>query len=178
MPTPPDSALPRRRPPSLVERIVVHHTATPDDDHTAQVVPIRWWHRFGQLRPFVDIGYHALVEKIGGEYQVVAGRALHEHGAHCKGHNITSVGMALVGNFEEGSPPAEMLEVAARHLAGWLAVFDLPPEAIVGHRDVAANGTLCPGRYMPLPTLRSMAWAYLLGGHEGSTPPPEPPMGL
>ena len=46
------------------------------------------------------VGYHFVIEDNGIITQC---RALGEESAHCKGHNFTSVGIALAGNFNVGT---------------------------------------------------------------------------
>jgi len=46
-------------------------------------------------RGFVDVGYHYLVRRSG---IIELGRGVWQRGAHCRGHNHDSIGIALVGH--------------------------------------------------------------------------------
>lgn len=52
---------------------------------------IRQWHL---NRGFNDVGYHFIIREDG---EIEIGRTLDVIGAHCKGHNSTSVGTCLIG---------------------------------------------------------------------------------
>lgn len=74
-----------------IDSIILHCT----DTKVGQKVTlddIRRWHV--DERKFSDIGYHFIVFPDG---QVLKGRNIEVVGAHCKGHNLTSVGIAYVG---------------------------------------------------------------------------------
>jgi hypothetical protein len=117
--------------------IVVHHSATRrggaalfDKDHRA-----KGWQGVG----------------CDGEVEVTFRWREQREGAHVKGWNEVSVGICLVGNFEETDPtPAQLvaLETLLRHLR---RRFGIPPERIVGHK--ALNPTACPGRRLALPSI-------------------------
>lgn len=80
-----------------IDEIVVHCTATNPSwyaDKSAQdvVAEIRRWHT--QERGWRDIGYHFIVHRNG---QIAAGRPITSSGAHTRGRNKSSIGIALVG---------------------------------------------------------------------------------
>ena len=103
-----------------------------------------------------DIGYHFGVVLTKGSYEVMVGRPLNKNGAHTKGYNNVAVGFCFVGNFEIAAPAPAALEAAAPVL-GWLVDhYQIPPHQFIGHNAVSA--TACPGRYFPLPRLRSMIY--------------------
>jgi hypothetical protein len=121
--------------PALVRLFVVHHTASPFRG-ARSIRGIQAFHQ-GPERLWSDIGYNFLVAPDGMVYE---GRGWAFRGAHAKGHNFESVGVAYVG---DGSKPVPS---AAKR-----AIMDLHREAerrfgaleIVGHRDVGR--TACPG---------------------------------
>jgi hypothetical protein len=81
-----------------VNRIIVHCTATQPDwmaDGSAsdQVEAVRQWHLD---KGWSDIGYHRVISR-GGD--VAQGRKSTKQGAHVKGHNKNTIGIALVGGF-------------------------------------------------------------------------------
>jgi hypothetical protein len=121
--------------PALVRLFVVHHTATPFRG-SRSIRGIQQFHQ-GPDRLWSDIGYNFLVAPDGMVYE---GRGWAFRGAHAKGHNFESIGVAYVGFGDRPVPgPAKR------------AIMDLHREAekrfgeleVVGHRDVGR--TACPG---------------------------------
>ena len=81
-----------------LKEIILHCTATKEGQDYS-VEQVRKWHLD---RGFNDIGYHFLIRLDG---TVEAGRPLETVGAHCKGHNANSIGIAYVGGVgKNGSP--------------------------------------------------------------------------
>ena len=84
----PAAATPRMSCNRAIDTIIVHCSATPAGrDNSA--ADIRRWHR---QRGFSDIGYHFVVRLDG---TIEAGRPLELPGAHCRGHNLRSIGVCL-----------------------------------------------------------------------------------
>jgi len=76
-----------------IDKIIVHCTATPEGRHTT-VEDVRRWHLD---RGWSDIGYHFLIYLDGSLHE---GRPIEKTGAHCKGHNKGSIGIAYVGGID------------------------------------------------------------------------------
>ena len=79
-----------------ITEIILHTTATAPgwmEGHSAQakVKEIRRWH---VDRKFSDIGYHFVIDRDG---EVAKGRPIEQTGAHVKGRNTGTIGIALVG---------------------------------------------------------------------------------
>lgn len=134
--------------------ILIHHTATPDTER-ADVQAHRRYHV--ETRGWAKIGYHAVCELIGAEYEVVAGRPLNMNGAHCPGRNATHLGFAFVGDFSEETPPPDMLNTAAQFLAGWCDVLGIRTDEIDPHK--LHRATECPG-VLDVDALRSLIDRY------------------
>ena len=121
--------------------LVIHHTGFPSDkDSTAEEI-----HRFHQgTMKWAGIGYHYLIRKDG---TIEQGRWPDLVGAHALGHNTTSVGICLAGNFNLARPTGAQMASLCQ-LAAWLCQeYKLNPlkrGVIVGHRDL--NDTDCPGK--------------------------------
>ncbi|XP_067275554.1 peptidoglycan recognition protein 5 [Pseudorasbora parva] len=136
---------------SPAHTVVVHHTALPQPrDIVPQLAHIQRMHM--QERGFDDIGYNFL---ISGDGVVYEGRGWGIVGAHAKDHNSYSVGIALMGNFNDELPSSASLLALLRLLhTGVLHGHVRPNFELIGHRDVAK--TECPGEhlYSQLPKLR------------------------
>lgn len=117
-----------------INRIVVHHSATPMDARVDAAV-IDGWHR---ERGWSGIGYHLVIQRNG---MIEHGRPIDQVGAHAKGHNVGSVGICLIGNGVEYAFTAWQYEALRHALHTLLGLF--PGCEICGHRDLAA--TQCPG---------------------------------
>jgi len=139
--------------------LVVHHTAT---NRKATVEDIRRMHK---ERGWRDVGYHVLVRQPEGEQPKAWHGRRHnmderwdpwERGAHTKGHNRSSVGFALVGNYHEAPPPHEMLEALADQLAAYAAMFGLGPSEVYGHREMPGTATVCPGDCVDMNLVRTL----------------------
>ena len=118
--------------------IVVHHTGVTADQSLQAI------HAFHKGLGWAGIGYHFLIRKDGVVYD---GRPVHTIGAHVRGYNSRSIGIALTGNFETQEPTSAQLETLRVLLNSMKRRY--PGATIVGHRDLTT--TLCPGRNL-------MAW--------------------
>lgn len=83
-----------------LKEIILHCTATKEGQDYS-VEQVRRWHLD---RGFNDIGYHFLIRLDG---TVEAGRPLETVGAHCKGHNANSIGIAYVGGLDKNGRPKD-----------------------------------------------------------------------
>jgi len=131
-----------------INEIIIHCTATRADwwkskSSQSKVNEVTNWHI--RDRKFSDIGYHFLIDRDG---TVIEGRPLERIGAHVRGHNTNTVGVALFGGFgasandkfEDNFTPEQ--DTALRDL-----LFDFKRQhgvnKITGH-SVYANKA-CPG---------------------------------
>uniref|UniRef100_A0A4W5JJP4 Peptidoglycan recognition protein 5 n=1 Tax=Hucho hucho TaxID=62062 RepID=A0A4W5JJP4_9TELE len=111
------------------QRVVIHHT----------LIHIQRMHM--QDRNFDDIGYNFL---IGEDCTVYEGRGWGVVGAHTKGNNHNSLGIAFMGNFNNESPSPAALSSVKQLLQCGVSQGHLHPVFIVlGHRDL--RDTACPG---------------------------------
>nr|WP_149181708.1 peptidoglycan recognition protein [Streptomyces sp. TRM49041] len=116
------STAPAARYAPAVKAAVIHHTSSPNG-YDCESVPktlrgVYAGHAYG--RHWDDIGYNFLVDACGTIYEGRAGgvdRAV--IGAHTKGFNDGTVGIAAIGTFTEGARvPEPMLDAIAR-LVAW-----------------------------------------------------------
>lgn len=80
-----------------INEIILHCTAT-FESQDVTMADIKRWHVVE--RGWGDVGYHFVIDKDG---TVFRGRALGQQGAHCKGHNATSIGICYIGGLEDVS---------------------------------------------------------------------------
>ena len=119
-----------------IDRIVIHHSASPRDTTTIEM--ITKWHV--QDRGYDAIAYHLVILGTGA---VRSGRDLAVKGAHAKGYNAYSIGICVVGDNTKPAQAwnaAQLLSLRAV-IRALLAAF--PGANVCGHRDVGA--TECPG---------------------------------
>lgn len=94
-----------------VPYVVLHHTATEQcavlADCKSQVQTIQSFHM--DSNHWSDIGYNFLV---GGDGYIYEGRGWTQQGAHVKGYNAVSIGIAFIGLFEDVLPPEKSLLAA------------------------------------------------------------------
>ncbi|MGQ9670577.1 MAG: N-acetylmuramoyl-L-alanine amidase [Desulfosoma sp.] len=130
--------------------IVVHHTAT--DIGKATLI-----HSSHQNRGFWNgLGYHFLIDngtlgKGDGQIEVSPRWIKQQKGAHCVagGMNDVGIGVALVGNFNEGLPTPKQMQSLARLIRELTHYYRIPPKNILGHGDVPGANTDCPGKRFP-----------------------------
>lgn len=155
----PDASWKMDAPPGRWRQIVVHHTAT----ERSSPQSIDRFHR--EVRKWEGLGYHFLIgngrsngrDPTFGDGAVHAGiRWLEQRGgAHVRMKNVKnansfSIGIALIGNFEN-EPPTPRQLAALRCLLGFLTKeYGIPRDKIFGHGEVSEKHTLCPGKLLPL----------------------------
>jgi hypothetical protein len=169
-----------------LQQVHVHHTAT-GNGYARQDVPgiIRGMYRYHTHNlGWFDLGYNFLVDRFGRAWVGRSGgpgRLV--RGAHTLGFNKTSVGVAVIGTFEQRTPRKVTRKMVAR-LASWKldkrgrdAIGKVRVRStgsdkyadgervrlpvIDGHRDT--NDTACPGQrlYQRLPGIRRVAQARI-----------------
>lgn len=131
-----------------IDTVVIHATATNPSwyaDRSAKdvVEEIRRWHT--QERGWSDIGYHFICHRNG---DVVEGRPIERTGAHTRGANKGSVGIALVGGrggcaddkIEDHFTEAQI--VSLRKLLNKLNE-EHPIHTVAGHNQYASKACPC-----------------------------------
>lgn len=113
-------------------RPITSHIIHCSDSLTGDVPTIRGWHK---QRGWNDIGYHFVIRRDG---EIEVGRTLDVVGAHCEGHNATSIGTCLVGKTD--FTPAQF--AALKRVHGMVQVLFGPVPA-AGHCQFNSHKT-CP----------------------------------
>jgi hypothetical protein len=118
-----------------VTSFVLHHT-TGQYSGPQTVRQIQAFHQ-GPSRKWADIGYNLLVAPDGTVFE---GRGWDVQGAHARGHNAVSLGIAFIGDGRK--PVSDEAKRSILLLAGE-ADRRFGVLRRVGHRDVGS--TVCPG---------------------------------
>lgn len=130
--------------------ILVHHTA-------GTVGKALLVDRIHRERGFEEgLGYHFLIDngslgKGNGQVEVAPRWIRQEQGAHCRASDMNhkSIGIGLVGNFNNKKPAAAQLHTLTQ-LAGMLgAYYEIPVANVLPHRLVPGAKTDCPGNLFP-----------------------------
>jgi len=117
-----------------IRKIIVHHSASP----AVSLEKIDEWHR---ERGFDMVGYHFVIQAGG---MVRLGRPIDRTGAHCKGHNSDSIGVCVVGSFEDGMPvPGSQWAALVAIVGDLVRQYGLRFSDVYGHKELGL--TLCPG---------------------------------
>lgn len=121
-----------------ITTIIIHSTATPAG-RDVTVADITAWHR---QRGFATIGYHFL---IGLDGTIHPGRPIAQVGAHCRGHNAHSIGIAYAGGARADCRTPADTRTPAQRAALRLLISRLrerfPGVKVCGHRDLAPTGS-------------------------------------
>jgi hypothetical protein len=164
----------RRAPPSYatsIRGVTIHHTAGTNNYSRAQapaiVKGIQLFHV--QSNGWNDIGYNFLVDRFGTIYEGrFGGVDRNVIGAHARGFNTGSVGIALLGTYGSTTPSAAAQDAIARLIAWRLDLAHVDPVTstavtstgserfrpgarvvvrnVSGHRDTGL--TSCPGNLL------------------------------
>ena len=122
-----------------IREIILHCSATREgQDFTVQDID-RWHRQRGSLR----IGYHYVVYRNG---TIHIGRTLEEVGAHCQGHNRSSIGICYIGGLSADGRPKDTRtpeqKAALRALVAQLKER-FPGAQVYGHNRFAAKACPC-----------------------------------
>jgi hypothetical protein len=189
---------------SPMQKAIVHHTAGRNNDpNPAATIRAIYWIKTID-RGYGDIGYNFLIDEAGHIYEGrhsrdyaagerptgedLAGNVV--RGVHARDFNYGTVGIALLGNFQNRQPTTAARTALERLLAWKLERHGLNPLGqsvyhsllgktktlynISGHRNV--NATACPGDtfYPTFPQLRQRV-ANRIAATTGASHDSEPP---
>ncbi|MCT4592286.1 MAG: SpoIID/LytB domain-containing protein [Candidatus Gracilibacteria bacterium] len=148
-------------------KVVIHHTAENNviakhKDPKEVIRGIYYYH--AKSKGWGDIGYHFIIDPYGNIYEGRAG-GNYVIGGHAYCNNIGTIGVSLMGNFEEGEPTKAQIKSLGKLLPQLALIYELDltieeefhgkkMSNLVGHRDLRA--TACPGKnmYKLLPKIR------------------------
>jgi|TARA_R110000823_G_C15836393_1_gene490728 N-acetylmuramoyl-L-alanine amidase len=114
-----------------IDTVIIHCADTPPEmDIGAK--EIRHWHV--DERGWDDIGYHYVIRRNG---EIEMGRQESVQGAHCSGHNATSLGICMVGDSAFTGAQFHSLRKLVEELQ---RRYDL--SAVAGHYEYSSK--TCP----------------------------------
>ena len=122
-----------------INKIIIHCTATPEG-RDVSISDVRRWHV--EERGWRDVGYHFLIQRDG---TIDEGRPIEQTGAHTRGHNWDSIGIAYVGGMSKDmtEPKDTRTEEQKDALVDLLCQLkDTYGGIIYGHRDFSSKA--CP----------------------------------
>ncbi len=130
--------------------IIVHHTAT--ETGSASIID-----RIHRNRGFDGLGYDFIINNGNGNPDglVEVGYRWKQPltGAHCHSRtrndnywNKHSIGIALIGNFEENYPTDRQYESLAELITFLASRYSISDRNILGHKQVPGASTKCPGK--------------------------------
>jgi len=153
-------------------KIILHHTAEATKNERNPMEIMRAIYAYHTVtRGWGDIGYNFVLDQEGNIYEGRLGsrEGGMPVGAHVAYHNIGTIGVSLMGNFQIEEPNEKQMQVLTLLLAKLSRDYDINPLGrdfylgtnsynISGHSDVARHGheTACPGINLKkrLPALR------------------------
>ena len=131
-----------------IDLIVIHCTGTREDQRFTEEM-LEQCHR---ERGFSECGYHYYIRKDGN---IIEMRPLHKIGAHAKGYNSFSIGIAYEGGLDSLGHPKNTLTVYQQNSLQQLASSLLrrfPGSKVLGHRDLSpdlnGNGKVDPHEWV------------------------------
>jgi hypothetical protein len=124
-----------------INRVIVHCLATPDyalhDIETDfGIEHCRKWHV--EENGWSDVGYHRIIRRTG---EIDVGRNIKDIGAHCKGHNYDSIGIAFAGTFKPTWPQVQAMIYMYREFKN---LYSLDEDDWYGHNEFTEK-KVCPG---------------------------------
>ncbi|HLG25706.1 MAG TPA: SpoIID/LytB domain-containing protein [Candidatus Gracilibacteria bacterium] len=153
--------------PEKVSKIIIHHTASTKNlnDPKQAIRDIYYYHTIG--RGWGDIGYNYIIDQQGNIYE---GRFGGDGvvGAHAGRANVGSIGIAVLGNYQNNDVPEPVIKSLTALIKEKAARYGISPSGsssfrgavlpnVMGHRDVMS--TSCPGEklYKQIPAIIALA---------------------
>ena len=133
--------------------IIIHHTA-------ADIGNLEFYRKQHQKR-WGDLAYHIIINN--GSDNTAVGQIEYSEGWRQRKHhystrksylNYFGIALALVGDFESHSMPPVQKQIFIRLLTNLAREYGIPPERIIGHREV--QNTKCPGKHISMVKIRAL----------------------
>ncbi|MFH1228752.1 MAG: peptidoglycan recognition family protein [Planctomycetota bacterium] len=136
--------------------IVIHHSAT--NKGSAKIFDN--YHR-GEKGLVEGLAYHFVIgngtNSKDGQVETSIRWEKQIAGIHCWDGkmNHQSIGICLVGNFDDKKPTEKQISALLKLLAELCKKYNIPNSNIVVHRDVDKGETNCPGKNFSLDTIKT-----------------------
>lgn len=139
-----------------VKMLVVHHTAMSESGRSGPELMRALYQYHANSNGWGDVGYNYVIDSQGQIYQGKEGGD-YVVGGHAYCNNVGTIGIALMGNFENDEPTQDMMQSLKWLLDSLAQKYDIDPAknvtfhgvsrpTIVGHGDLLS--TECPGYYV------------------------------
>lgn len=129
---------------NIPNKYIIHHSLTEDNKILKDFSAIKNYHV--NVKGWVDIGYHMIIEEVNGVLKAIEGRKPWVNGAHTIGQNEKSIGICCVGNFDSKTPSEKLYKFTAETIFKYYVKgynFGMMP--VKRHSDYA-NYKSCPGK--------------------------------
>lgn len=133
--------------------IIVHHTAS-------DLGNLEYYRRIHQQeRGWDDIAYHFVINN--GSFQTIPGQIEESnlwkerrrgYSTSNKWVNTFAIAIVIVGNLNNHPPLPQQYESLINLLVQLSKQYNIPPERIIGHREI--QNTECPGKYLNMAKVR------------------------
>ena len=159
------------------KHIVLHHTATTSGS-VESINAAHLKNKDKNGKPWLGIGYHFVIGNGNG----MADGAIEPtfrwrtqiQGAHAgsnnKDFNERGIGICLVGNFEKSPPTAAQRKSVKLLVKTLRSEYGIPVAAVVGHKEIRASSTECPGKYFSVAEVASDEPELFLGRRSADIP--------
>lgn len=154
---------------SEIKKVIIHHTADNNsiqEGRSPESIMRSIYTYHANTKGWGDIGYHFVIAPDGSIFEGKAGGDF-VIGGHTYCGNTKTLGVALMGNFEETTPPEKQLKALYAllkvlsekyniDLSGSNTFHGIHSSTLLGHQDFVS--TACPGKtmYELLPSLRTL----------------------
>ncbi|MGR3220999.1 MAG: peptidoglycan recognition protein family protein [Candidatus Anammoxibacter sp.] len=132
--------------------IVLHHSATEEGN----AAKFDYYHKNKKKWKY-GLAYHFVIGNgsLSGDGEIEVGSRWTNqiHGAHTgkMALNKISIGICLVGNFEEHEGPSERQLASLLPLVKYLCgKYKIAADKVLGHNQILKKHTSCPGKHFPL----------------------------
>lgn len=132
-------ACPMKLPRENIKFIIVHQSATKKTETSFEKIK-----KFHLYQGMGNIAYHYFIEASG---RLRKGRNESTMGTHTRASqmNSKSLGVCLAGEFNHEEPEPEQLKTLERLLDNLSTKYGVSKNKVLGHREVYASATECPG---------------------------------
>lgn len=126
--------------------IIIHHSVTPSLEWAHVLDSINTSHKqrgFPRSKTGYYIGYHAMIDYKG---EILTTRLDSEIGAHAgvSDYNSKSIGVCLIGNFENSEPTAKQVHSLQNYITKYKDKYNIPKENVLYHGQI--KPTACCGK--------------------------------